>query len=99
MSSCDIIVLVAGDEEGLLLGPPEQRAEPPLRAQEQADRVGDPRPQPGVVGLEHDPLSSLVNRPFKEDEQAPDADIFPERVRGERARAPDPDAAPRETCG
>ena len=31
---------------------------------------------------------------FEEDEQAPHADVFPERIRGQRSRTPDTDAAP-----
>src|SRR5437763_11046595 len=56
--------LVAGDEESLFLGPSVKRSEPPLGAKENADRVGHPRPQLRVIGLEHNPLSSFVNRPL-----------------------------------
>src|SRR5689334_12510113 len=43
---------VAGDEERLLLRAPEQRAQPPLPAEEQPHRVGHARPEAVVVRLE-----------------------------------------------
>src|SRR4051794_2722554 len=59
--------LIAGNEERLLFSASEQRSEPPLRAQEQPDRVRHSRPQLGVIGLEDDPLRTLVDRSLEKD--------------------------------
>src|SRR5258708_25734446 len=47
--------LVAGDEKCLLLRASVKRAESPLRAQEDADRIGHPTPQAPIVRFEDNP--------------------------------------------
>src|SRR4029079_17868175 len=89
---------VAGDEEGLLLRAAEEGPQPPLPAQEKADGVHHAGPQLVVVGLEDDELRAFVDRALEEDEEPADADVLPQRVGGERARAPDADAAAREAA-
>src|SRR5437016_1511683 len=68
---------VARDEERLLLGASEQRAQTPLAAQEDPERVDHTRPQAWIVGLEHDPLRAFVDRALEEDEQTSHGDVLP----------------------
>src|SRR3954454_22661855 len=87
---------VAADVEGFVLGRPHQRAVAPHPSQEQPYAIVDPRPQPLAVRLERGPRRAVLDRALEEQEQAAHADIFPQRVAGEGAGAPEPDAAVRE---
>ena len=50
-------------------------------------------PQRVVVGLEHHPLGAVEDRLLEVVEEPADVDVAPRRVAGQRAGAPDPDAA------
>src|SRR5689334_13736358 len=87
---------VALDEERLLRGGPEERAVTPRAHEEVRRRDPQLHPQPLVVGLEHRPLRALHDRLGDVVEEPPDVDVAPLGVAGERAGAPDADAAARE---
>src|SRR6185369_5754509 len=80
--------LIAGDEESLFLRSPVERAEPPLCAQENPDRVGYPGPESRIVRLKDHPLRAVVDRMLQENEKSPYTDVFPQRVGSDVARAP-----------
>src|ERR1044072_4354397 len=87
---------VALDEVRLLRRGAEQRALAPGPREEVRHRDPELDPQLLVVGLEHAPLRALHDRLGDVVEEPPDVDVAPLGVAGERAGAPDPDAAARE---
>src|SRR5467141_1358151 len=84
---------VALDVERLLRSLAHQRARVVDAQQEGGDVPGDPLPERLVVGLEDHPLRADLDRLLDHQEQAADVDVPPRRVAGDRARAPDTDAA------
>src|ERR1700704_762951 len=84
---------VALDVERLFRSLAHQRARVVDAQQEGGDVPGDPLPERLVVGLEDHPLGADLDRLLDHQEQAADVDVPPRRVAGDRARAPDPDAA------
>src|SRR5882672_7695957 len=84
---------VALHVERLLRSLAHQRARVVDAQQEGGDVPGDPLPERLVVGLEDHPLGADLDRLLDHQEQAADVDVPPRRVAGDRARAPDPDAA------
>ena len=75
---------------------PEERAVAPGPDEEGPDRPLDALPEVHVVGLEDDPLGAEEDRLLDVVEEAPDVEVAPRRVGGERAGAPDADPAPGE---
>src|SRR5512143_742813 len=55
-------LLVALDVVGFLRCPPEQSPVAPDASQERSDIASDPRPEVGIVRLEHDPLCAALDR-------------------------------------
>lgn len=71
---------VAGDEKRLLLSAAEECPESPLSSEEEADRVDNAHPEAIVIGLEDDELRPFVDGTLEEDEEPPNANVFPQRV-------------------
>src|SRR5581483_2991024 len=84
---------VAFDEEGFFRLRSFQGAVAPDQGQEVGDRVAYPGPQRIGVGLEHDPLQTLIDTRLDEDQQSAHVDVFPVRVAGDAAAAIDANAA------
>ena len=77
MSSCDIVVRSQVMKNASSSVRPKSAPPRHCDTQEQADGVLHTRPQPVVVGLEDDPLRTLVNRALEEDEQPAHRDVLP----------------------
>src|SRR5213080_1442328 len=84
---------VALDVERFAGGGPKERAVAPDANQEGADGALDPLPERHVVRLEDHPLGAQQDGALDVIEEPADVDIPPRRIAGERARAPNPDAA------
>src|SRR4029079_2488189 len=93
-----VVLLVALDEERLFGGGAEKRTRHPVALEEGADVAPHLRPKHLIVGLEHGPLRPVVDRLLDVVEQPANVEVAPGRVAGERAGAPDADAASRESA-